>query len=221
MSRTAKRATIQRFSLHTIQTALNADGLALIVELLTNGGNADTIKKITSNTEVVTMQTANVQSIGRNVKNFAVRSPWGNIALAGGPYRDKPVEPNYFGVKVAAEINMPYSVKIDIEDFDTPDNDGEVELAILSALAAARMGAIPYVGCMGGMGRTGTVLAIMVKALLRASRSRWLGFPVGRVPDAVDYVRTHYNAHACETQAQRLYVKRFDTSWLEDMISSM
>lgn len=164
----------------------------------------------------------NVQSIGHGkVKNFGVRSPWGVIPLAGGPYRDKPVESEYFGIKVAEEINLPYAVKIDIEDFNIPDDVGEVELAIVAAIAAARMGSIPYVGCMGGMGRTGTILAIIVKALTRASRPRVLGVSIGRCPDPVAYVRTHYNSHACETGAQRQYVRDFDTRWIEQVIQTM
>lgn len=165
---------------------------------------------------------SNVQSIGHsNIVNFGVRTPWGIVPLAGGPYLDKPDDPNYFGIKVAAEIDRPYSVKIDIEDFQIPASPGEVELALLSALAAARMGSIPYVGCMGGMGRTGTILGIMVKALTRAARPRILGVPLGRVPDPVDYVREHYNPHACETGAQQQYVRGFDTGWLEGVILTM
>ena len=164
----------------------------------------------------------NVQSIGHGtIKNFGVRAPWGVVPLAGGPYRHKPDEPNYFGIKGAVEIDRPYSVKIDIIDFGIPVDDGEVELAIVSALAAARMGSIPYVGCMGGMGRTGTILAIMVKALTRAARPRILGVPLGRVPDPIVYVREHYDAHACETGAQQKYVRDFDTRFIEQVILTM
>ena len=81
----------------------------------------------------------NVQSIGHGtIKNFGVRAPWGVVPLAGGPYRHKPDEPNYFGIKGAVEIDRPYSVKIDIIDFGIPVDDGEVELAIVSALARIR-----------------------------------------------------------------------------------
>lgn len=166
------------------------------------------------------MNNSTVQSIGR-VRNFVVRAPWGNVALAGGPYRNLPDEDNYFGIKVAREINHPYSVKIDIEDFKIPENDGAVELAILSALVAARTGMIPYVGCMGGIGRTGTILGIMIKALTRASRRRVLGVAVGRAPDPVTYVRKHYNAHACETGAQQAYVRGFNTGYLEDILRTL
>lgn len=166
--------------------------------------------------------TDNVQSIGRsNIKNFGVKAPWGVVPLAGGPYRDKPDDSNYFGIKVAREIDRPYSVKIDIEDFCIPTRPGEVELAIVSALVAARMGSVPYVGCMGGMGRTGTILGIMVKALTRASRSRILGVQFGKVPDPVDYVREHYNPHACETGQQQKYVRGFDTGWIEEVLLTL
>jgi hypothetical protein len=164
-----------------------------------------------------------VQSIGQgDIKNFAVPSPWGNIALAGGPYRARPNNSDYFGVKVAREINAPYSVKIDIRDFDVPEDDRQVGVAILSALVAARTGQIPYVGCMGGMGRTGTILAIMVKALTRASRPTLFGvIPRGRVVDPVLFVRAHYNAHACETPEQIAYVKGFDTTFIEDVLRGL
>jgi hypothetical protein len=151
------------------------------------------------------MNNSTVQSIGR-IRNFVVRAPWGSIALAGGPYRNLPDEDNYFGVKVAREIKHPYSVKIDIEDFKIPKNDGEVELAILSALVAARIG---------------MVLGVMIKALTRASRRRVLGVAVGRTPDPVEYVREHYNAHACETGAQQAYVRGFNTGYLEEVLRTL
>ena len=53
------------------------------------------------------------------------------------------------------------------------------------------------VACAGGRGRTGTTLACL--AVLE-------GVPA---PEAVTYVREHYDAHAVETPWQRLFVRWF------------
>jgi protein-tyrosine phosphatase len=56
------------------------------------------------------------------------------------------------------------------------------------------------VGCHGGLGRTGTVLACL--AVLD-------GVPAS---DAVGYVRRHYRPRAVETPWQRAYARRFRPS---------
>jgi hypothetical protein len=41
------------------------------------------------------------------------------------------------------------------------------------------------------------------------------------VPDPVDYVREHYNPHACETGQQQKYVRGFDTGWIEEVLLTL
>jgi hypothetical protein len=98
---------------------------------------------------------------------------------------------------------------IDWPDFSTPADDAEAAAGIHRAFHAARDGANLEVGCAGGRGRTGTVLACM--AVLA-------GAPVD---DAVAWVREHYSLHAVETSAQERWVSTFarhatEHGWLPD-----
>jgi protein-tyrosine phosphatase len=68
---------------------------------------------------------------------------------------------------------------------------------IRAAFARARAGERVEVGCAGGLGRTGTVLASM--AVLA-------GVPA---PDAVQWVRENYDTRAVETEEQERFVAWF------------
>lgn len=82
-------------------------------------------------------------------------------------------------------------------DFGLPvDPDDAVE-AILNAYERARTGERVEVGCAGGSGRTGTVLACM--AILAGVGAH----------EAVDWVRRHYHADAVETLEQEGWVREF------------
>ena len=166
---------------------------------------------------------AAVQSIGRGIKTFAMPMPWGDAIISAGPYLDFPYEDKtYFGIKCAAEIDMPYMIAVDIKDFGLPD-PFEAETAAFLAMAAMRVGMIPYVGCMGGLGRTGTLLGILAKVSLQATRARFLGvrLPWAQGGDPVDWVRTYYREQAIETAAQEAFVRDFDVSWLAGMARSL
>jgi protein-tyrosine phosphatase len=68
---------------------------------------------------------------------------------------------------------------------------------IRDAFERAWAGERVEVGCAGGLGRTGTVLACM--AVLA-------GVPAA---DAVEWVRAHYDRHAVETPEQEAWVAWF------------
>jgi Swiss Army Knife protein, DSP-PTPase phosphatase domain len=86
---------------------------------------------------------------------------------------------------------------IDWRDFGLPADSDEAADQIVAAFARARRGDVVEVGCVGGLGRTGTVLACM--AVL-----------AGEPPDsAVDWVRREYNPSAVETSAQEQWVRWF------------
>jgi protein-tyrosine phosphatase len=81
-------------------------------------------------------------------------------------------------------------------DFRLPADPAAAREAFAEALersAAERV----EVGCMGGLGRTGTALACI--AVLDGVPAR----------EAVAYVRRRYNARAVETPWQRRFVARF------------
>src|SRR5829696_9640803 len=91
------------------------------------------------------------------------------------------------------------------ETIDWPDlgvpRDGETAAAqIGAAFARAQAGERVEVGCAGGLGRTGTVLACM--AVLA-------GVPAA---DAVAWVRANYDARAVETEEQEKFVIWFGAS---------
>lgn len=118
--------------------------------------------------------------------------------VIGGPYRNKPTE--HLGVKMAAEINAPCFVSVPTRDFSTPRRE-DVEAAVRKLFLPLALGEPIYVGCMGGIGRTGLFLAILTKVFEPSV-------------DPVVYVRRYYLSHAVETSEQREWVSRFDVSQL-------
>jgi protein-tyrosine phosphatase len=86
---------------------------------------------------------------------------------------------------------------IDWEDFGLPANPELAAQQIVDAFGRARSGELVEVGCLGGSGRTGTVLACM--AVLAGVPS----------PDAVAWVRASYRPEAVETADQEAWVRWF------------
>lgn len=124
----------------------------------------------------------------------------GKALVYGGPYRNKP---DYmFGVKMAVEIQKPCDVSIPTKDFQVPSVFA-VDEGLIDTLQAIRAGKDVYVGCMGGIGRTGLFLAIIAKAM--------------GIKDPVAYVRAHYYAHAVETDEQKQYVADYKVQWAARM----
>jgi Swiss Army Knife protein, DSP-PTPase phosphatase domain len=86
---------------------------------------------------------------------------------------------------------------IEWEDFGLPVDAEAARRLIQSAFTRARGGELVEVGCLGGTGRTGTVLACM--AVL-----------AGVAPsEAVAWVRMAYRSTAVETAEQEDWVRRF------------
>ncbi len=86
---------------------------------------------------------------------------------------------------------------IDWEDYGLPLDSTEALQAICKAFDRARHGERVEIGCIGGLGRTGTVLACM--AIL-----------AGVAPEqAVEWVRDHYDPEAVETPEQEGWVLDF------------
>ena len=83
------------------------------------------------------------------------------------------------------------------EDFGLPRDPDAAAAAIRAAFERASAGEVVEVGCAGGLGRTGTVLACM--AVLA-------GVPA---PSAVPWVREHYDERAVETPEQEAWVLWF------------
>ena len=86
---------------------------------------------------------------------------------------------------------------IEWPDFGLPPDGARAAAQIRAAFARAKSGQVVEVGCLGGLGRTGTVLACM--AVLAGVRSG----------DAVAWVREHYRPGAVETSEQERWVEWF------------
>lgn len=125
------------------------------------------------------------------------------MVVVGGPYRNKP--PGFYGVNLQAEIAPPeFAVRLPIQDFSTPRYPEDVLKTIRMMIEAAFQGEPIWLGCMGGMGRTGLMMSILVKAL--------------GIENPVEYVRSNYYEHAVETKPQYDYVMKFDVSSVQGMI---
>ena len=122
----------------------------------------------------------------------------------GGPYRSKPND--FYGVKMAVEIDKPCNVNIPTRDFDVP-NEAQLITGLIQTVAALVKGKKVYVGCMGGVGRTGLFLAALVTANNRAKNTSY----TNTATNCINYVRRHYNPHAVETKQQEDYLIWFDT----------
>lgn len=115
----------------------------------------------------------------------------------GGPYRQRPMNIAGFdtlGVKMAAEINAACDVDLPVKDFSIPDYE-QAENALVETIKRIHTGHPVYIGCMGGIGRTGLMLALLAKAY--------------GVEAPVAYVRSQYFGHAVETAQQQEFIRNF------------
>jgi hypothetical protein len=113
----------------------------------------------------------------------------------GGPFRQKPDV--FFGVKLAPEIKdlVPIAdVELPIRDFTCPTAE-QVDKALPAILDLILSRKPVYIGCMGGKGRTGLVLAILAKVFGSTS--------------PVEFVRATYYPHAVETAEQYAFVQNY------------
>jgi hypothetical protein len=86
---------------------------------------------------------------------------------------------------------------IEWEDFGLPADGARAAEQIRGAFDRARRGERVEVGCAGGLGRTGTVLACMATVA---------GVPAA---EAVEWVRANYEPQAVETPEQEAFVRAF------------
>lgn len=142
--------------------------------------------------------------------NLGWRGGFQSVRIIGGPYDKYRPSDNTFGVCVRTEMigRLAIDAWVPIHDFEVPEDDAQVEQALMLAFDAAIRGRLEvYVGCMGGWGRTGLFLALMAKA--------------AGVEQPVKYVREHYTPRAVETRDQMGYVANFDVSRVQKAIRRM
>lgn len=115
---------------------------------------------------------------------------------------------------MATEIDEPCDINVPTEDFSIPD-PVVFHSAVVRAYIHMIHGRGIYVGCMGGIGRTGLFMAAMVKVmLLDMLGDGSCNFTVL----AINYVRKHYKEHAVETEAQDEFIQAFDAGLVLETI---
>ena len=121
--------------------------------------------------------------------------------IIGGPYRQRPE--GTVGVKMAVEIDAPCDISIPVRDFGVPPPD-LFAVGLGRGLWEVMQNRTLYVGCMGGIGRTGLYMAGLAKTMAEYRRRN-----KRRTFDPVRYVRAHYIPHAVETRQQMRYIDDF------------
>jgi protein-tyrosine phosphatase len=94
------------------------------------------------------------------------------------------------------KVTWPYRV-IDWPDFGLPSDEEDLFDVVVDIHVRAKKGELVEIACYGGLGRTGTVLSCLA---LRAGV---------HPPDAVEWVRVHYDQRAVETKEQEEFIARF------------
>jgi hypothetical protein len=116
----------------------------------------------------------------------------------------------YATVKMAAEIEMPCTIDIPTKDFGVPDVV-TFKRGLVKGISAIQLGLPLYVGCWGGIGRTGLYLAGMAKVMAgyreKMHRTRL---------DPLLYVRNQYMEDAVETRKQEQFILDLDVTDIVD-----
>lgn len=153
------------------------------------------------------------------------------VTVMGGPYREKPE--GIKGVKLAPEINAACDVSIDIPDYSVP-GVLYVHHAMKDMFTILNQDGKIYLGCFGGIGRTGMIMACLIKTIgmanLQAEEKTWLykikkffgGVPSNHlwmINYPIQFIRDEYLSTAVETPEQEAFVKAYDpTKWLKHFL---
>jgi hypothetical protein len=122
------------------------------------------------------------------------------ITVQGGPFAFAPDDTYNVCMLPRVPTNVHANQHVPTQDFTPPPED-LLAAALLPTIKAGLRGETIYIGCTAGIGRTGTFMAVMLKALGEAH--------------PVSYVRAAYHGHAVETEDQRDLVDGFDVRHVE------
>jgi hypothetical protein len=119
--------------------------------------------------------------------------------LVGGPYRNKPE--GFYGIKMAAEINADCVISIPTEDYSVPATSRLIA-GLYCGIAMAQQQVPIWVGCFGGIGRTGLYFAALAKVMARYQKLMKHKVTI----DPIRFTREQYLSHAVETKEQIQYI---------------
>lgn len=136
----------------------------------------------------------------RQVKSLILPFGWAGRRVYGGPWADRPALIQ--GVKLAPEMMGEAQWFLPIRDFSIPLNSMATDRIVREVLLALMVNPREpvYVGCRGGLGRTGLFLSLLAKSL--------------GVQNPVEYVRRHYDHYAVETGEQAQFVQDYEPPFL-------
>ncbi|QHJ74591.1 hypothetical protein VH22019_00027 [Vibrio phage VH2_2019] len=117
--------------------------------------------------------------------------------LYGGSFLDAPVNTSVYTVKLETSIPLECDQEFPIKDFSIPSLVELVE-NVDKILNASRKQVEVYVGCMGGFGRTGTVIAALLMVSTKCTAKQ-----------AINLTRAHIHPHCVETRQQMNFLEEF------------
>lgn len=137
---------------------------------------------------------------------IVVKVAGSSAAIFGGPFADTTVNPHTWLVNMAKEHQLlPSHSLVPTLDFKVPPQP-EFHEALFDALTALHLGQDVHVGCMGGSGRTGVFIAVLLAAISEAET----GITTNGV--RVKNCRSLYQPHAVETAEQQKFVEGYNVA---------
>lgn len=115
-----------------------------------------------------------------------------------GSYRER--VPGTYGVRLTEDhqLDLPCDLHFPIRDFGVPSARSFEDL-LIRIIQRAEEGRVVFVGCYGGIGRTGMVVAGLARVLVAGT-------------DPVLWARGYYLGHAVETEQQERLISTFDVN---------
>lgn len=115
-----------------------------------------------------------------------------------GPYRER--VPGTYGVRLTEDhqLDAPCDLHFPIRDYGVPDARS-FEMLLINLIKIAEEGHVVYVGCYGGIGRTGMIVAGLARVLIAGV-------------NPVSWAREYYLGHAVETERQEVLISTFDVN---------
>lgn len=146
----------------------------------------------------------NINYVKCNHKHHEVKLRDGTKIYCSSIYDESPIDPD-FGLYADHIWNPSWRNEfIAWPDGGLPTNKPLALVQIKEAYQLAETGKMVEIGCIGGHGRTGTILALMYLLSAEGDVSS---------EEAINFVRKAYCSNAIETYVQEWYVKYASSTW--------